>query len=251
MKVVRRVVPHVLVRWTVVAAVLVAAACAGGGTDSEVTVLAAASLTQPFERLGAHLEDDGFPVAFSFGGSSALVAQARSGAEADVLATADAQTMQAAEDAGVLASEPRVFARNRLTIAVPEGNPGDVTGLADLSRPDLQVALCEPQVPCGAASQRLLEIAGVEARPDTLESDVKAAAGKVELGEVDAALVYRTDVTDRMEQIDVPEADQVVNEYLIAVLAAAPDPSGAESFIDAVTGEDGRRLLAEAGFELP
>ncbi|NIW33555.1 MAG: molybdate ABC transporter substrate-binding protein, partial [Actinobacteria bacterium] len=214
--------------------------------------LAAASLTQPFERLGAHLEDDGFPVAFSFGGSSALVAQARSGAEADVLATADAQTMQAAEDAGVLASEPRVFARNRLTIAVPEGNPGDVTGLADdLSRPDLQVALCEPQVPCGAASQRLLEIAGVEARPDTLESDVKAAAGKVELGEVDAALVYRTDVTDRMEQIDVPEADQVVNEYLIAVLAAAPDPSGAESFIDAVTGEDGRRLLAEAGFELP
>ncbi|MFW6205547.1 MAG: substrate-binding domain-containing protein, partial [Actinomycetota bacterium] len=102
-----------LVRWTVVAAVLAAAACGGGATDSEVTVLAAASLTQPFERLGAQLEEDGSPVAFSFGGSSALVAQARSGAEADVLATADARTMRAAADAGVLASEPQVFARNR------------------------------------------------------------------------------------------------------------------------------------------
>lgn len=234
-----------------VAAVLIAAACGGGSTDSQVTVLAAASLTEPFEELGEQFAADGVPVTFSFGGSSALVEQARSGARADVLATADARTMEVAVEAGVVESEPQVFARNRLTIAVPEGNPGGVTGLADLARPELRVALCEPQVPCGAASERLLEVAGIEARPDTWESDVKAAAGKVALGEVDAAVVYRTDITGQTERVDVPEAEQVVNEYLIAVLADAPDPAGGEAVVDAVTGEDGRRLLAEAGFEVP
>lgn len=233
------------------AVVLITAACGGGAANSQVTVLAAASLTEPFEELGEQLAEEDVPVTFSFGGSSALVEQVRSGARADVLATADTRTMDTAMEAGVVASDPEVFARNRLTIAVPEGNPGGVTGLADLARSELRVGLCEPQVPCGAASERLLELADVEARPDTWESDVKAAAGKVALGEVDAALVFRTDVTGQMERIDVPEAEQVVNDYLIAVLADAPDPAGAEAVVDAVTGGDGRRLLAEAGFELP
>jgi molybdenum ABC transporter molybdate-binding protein len=221
-----------------------------------VTVLAAASLTESFEELGARLaaENPGLDVVFSSGPSSGLVEQVLAGAPADVLATADTRTMEEAVAGGAIEGIPKVFAGNTLTLAVPAGNPGEVTGLADLARPELRVAICEPQVPCGAASEKLLAAAAVRAEPDTLTTDVKEATSLVSLGEADAALIYRTDAAtegDAVETIDVAEAAEVVNEYPVAVVADAPNPAGARLVVAAITGQPGQTILADAGFLEP
>lgn len=218
-----------------------------------VTVLAAASLTEAFEELGARLADE-FPdleVVFSFGPSSGLVEQVLAGAPADILATADTRTMDDAVAGGAVSGEPTVFARNTLALIVPAGNPGGVTGLADLAREELRVAICAPEVPCGAAAQRLLQAAGVTAAPDTLATDVKEAASLVALGEADASLVYRTDAAAEgaaVDTIDVPASDQVVNDYPVAMLAGAPNPEAARMVLDAIIGEPGQQILGDAGF---
>ncbi|WP_100501698.1 molybdate ABC transporter substrate-binding protein [Geodermatophilus chilensis] len=224
-----------------------------GGT---VTVFAAASLTDVFTDLGERLEADhpGLDVQVSFAGSSALATQISQGAPADVFASANEAQMAVVSDAGLAAGEPQVFAANVLQIAVPAGNPAGVTGLADLAREELAIAVCAPQVPCGAAAEDVLAAAGVTAAPDTLEEDVRAALTKVELGEVDAALVYTTDVTaagDAVEGIDVPEAEQRPNDYPIAALADAPNPEAAAAFVELVRSDEGRQALADAGFRVP
>lgn len=227
-----------------------------GEPSGRLTVLAAASLTESFTTLESALEErhPGLDVSISFGPSSGLVEQVLAGAPADVLATANTPTMDNAVAAGVLDGDPVVFARNSLTLAVPAGNPGGVVSLADLGRDELRVALCEPQVPCGAATEELLDIAAVDAAPDTLDNDVKDVTGKVALDEVDAALVYRTDAAaaaDSIETIDVPEAEEVVNDYPVAVMADASNRAGAAAFVAALTGRPGRAALAEAGFVTP
>ena len=223
-----------------------------GGT---LTVFAAASLTDVFTDLGKQFEADhpGLDVQFNFAGSSALATQLTQGAPADVFASANEAQMAVVTDTG-LADDPQVFAANVLQIAVPAGNPAGVTGLADLAREDLTIAVCASQVPCGAAAEDVLDAAGVTAAPDTLEEDVRAALTKVELGEVDAALVYTTDVTaagDAVEGIDVPEAEQAVNDYPIAALADAPNPEAAAAFVELVRSEEGQQALADAGFRTP
>ena len=221
-----------------------------------VTVLAAASLTEAFTTLGDQLESDhpGTTVKFSFAASSELATQITSGAPADVFASASPSTMDQVVQAGDADGEPVVFVRNRLQIAVPPGNPAGVTGLSDFAKKDLKIALCAPEVPCGDAANRAFEAAGVTPAPDTLEPDVKAVLSKVSLGEVDAALVYRTDVIaagDDVEGIDFPEAADAINDYPIIVLADAPNAEGAQAFVDLVESPEGAAVLAKAGFEQP
>ena len=161
--------------------------------------------------------------------------------------------MQTVTDAG-LAADPVVFATNTLELVVPAGNPAGVdrTRRPRTARP--AIALCDVSVPCGAASAELLERAGIAAAPDTLEEDVKAVLTKVVLGEVDAGLVYRTDVRaagDDVEGIEVPGAASVVNRYPIAVLTDAAAPDVAAAFTSFVTGADGRAVLDAAGFGTP
>ena len=223
------------------------------GVSGPVVVFAAASLTEVFERLGAEFTaaHPDVTLTFNFGASSALAQSVRSGAPADVFAAASPATMAVLTDAGD-ATGPAVFARNRLEIAVPAGNPGKVTGLPDLARPELKIALCAPQVPCGSAADTVLAAAGLEAAPDTLEQDVKAALSKVRLGEVDAALVYRTDVLAAGEQVEgiaFPEAERAVNDYLVAPLDAAPHPTAARAFVAYLLSGEGRQALADAGFQ--
>ncbi|MGY1823371.1 molybdate ABC transporter substrate-binding protein [Geodermatophilus sp. SYSU D00079] len=225
----------------------------GAGLSGTLTVFAAASLTDVFTELGDRLEQDApdLDVRFNFAGSSALATQLTQGAPADVFASANEAQMTVVTDAGLPAEDPTVFAANVLQIAVPEGNPAGVTGLADFGREDLTLAVCAPEVPCGAAAEDVLAAAGVTAVPDTLEEDVRAALTKVELGEVDAALVYTTDVTaagDAVEGLDFPEAGDAVNDYPIAMLADAPNPAAAAAFVDLVRSEEGQRALADAGF---
>lgn len=220
-----------------------------------VTVFAAASLTEAFTQLGSQFEaaHPGTTVTFSFAGSSALAQQILAGAPADVFAAASPSTMQLVVDAGD-ATAPQVFARNQLEIAVPAGNPGRVTGLADFATPSLTIALCAPQVPCGAAAAKAFAAVGVTPAPDTLEPDVKAALAKVSLGEVDAALVYRTDVRaagDRVTGIPFSGAAQASNAYPVATLAQAPHPQAAAAFAAFVLSPQAQRVLASVGFDRP
>jgi molybdate transport system substrate-binding protein len=137
---------------------------------------------------------------------------------------------------------------------VPADNPGGVTGLSDFAREELALAVCAPDVPCGAAAEDVFRIAGVAAVPDTLEEDVRAALTKVELGEVDAALVYASDVAsagDAVEGIEFAEAEEAVNEYPICTLAAAPNPDAAAAFVELVLSDEGQQALAGAGFRAP
>jgi len=232
------------------------AGSASAASLGTVTVLAAASLTEAFTTLGEQLEKDhpGTTVKFSFAASSELATQITSGAPADVFASASPSTMDQVVQAGAAAGDPVVFVRNRLQIAVPAGNPAEVAGLADFATTDLKVALCAPEVPCGDAADRAFDAAGVTPAPDTLEPDVKAVLSKVSLGEVDAALVYRTDVIaagDQVEGIDFPEAGDAVNDCPIVVLADAPNPEGATAFVDLVESPKGAAVLQKAGFEQP
>jgi molybdate transport system substrate-binding protein len=228
----------------------------GGAITGTLTVFAAASLTDVFTDLGDRLEGEnpGLTVQFNFAGSPALATQISQGAPADVFASANEAQMAVVTDADLADGEPEVFARNVLQIAVPAGNPAGVTGLADFAREELAVALCAAEVPCGAAAEDVFAAAGVTARPDTLEEDVRAALTKVELGEVDAALVYASDVAAAGNAVDgvaFPEAEQAVNDYPVCVLDGAPNPAAARAFVDLVLSADGRRALTDAGFREP
>jgi molybdate transport system substrate-binding protein len=233
-----------------------AGASSGGDLTGTLTVFAAASLTDVFTGLGDQLEKENpqLDVRFNFAGSDALATQITQGAPADVFASANDEQMKVVTDAGLQAADPAVFAENVLEIAVPHGNPGHVTGLEDFANADLTLAVCAPSVPCGAAARAVFAAAGIDARPDTEETDVKAALNKVQLGEVDAALVYATDVQaagDRVEGIEFPEADEAVNEYPICTLEAAPNPHAAQAFVDLVNSDEGRKALTGAGFRTP
>ena len=145
-----------------------------------------------------------------------------------------------------------------LQIAVPRGNPGGVTGLADFADPDLTIALCAAEVPCGAAAERVFAAAGIVPAPDTLERDVRAALSKVQLGEVDAALVYRTDVLSggaSVEGLDLDADPDVsaaaVTDYPVAVLRQASDADVARAFVDHVVDGAGQAVLRDAGFQAP
>ncbi|WP_149257970.1 molybdate ABC transporter substrate-binding protein [Actinomadura sp. K4S16] len=227
---------------------------AGGGET--LTVFAAASLTEAFTALGRTFEGahPGVKVRFQFGGSSTLAQQITQGAPADVFAAASPATMKTVTAAGDASGQPRVFARNRLVIAVPKGDPGKVAKVGDLGRPGLKVVLCAVQVPCGAAAKTALAAAGVGVKPVSREQDVKAVVTKVGLGEADAGLVYRTDVkaaAGKVTGIEFPEAAKAVNDYPIVEVAKAPHSGLAKEFIGLVAGEQGRSALGGAGFELP
>ncbi|MFI0418608.1 molybdate ABC transporter substrate-binding protein [Spongiactinospora sp. 9N601] len=244
---------------------LTLAACGAGGTApaggagsapraTSLTVFAAASLTGTFTELGRRFEarHPGTRVRFNFGSSATLAQQIAEGAPADVFAAASPATMKTVQDAS-LAKSPAVFARNTLEIAVPADNPAGIAALADLARSGVKVALCAEQVPCGAAAARALSAAGLKVTPVTLEQDVKATLTKVELGEVDAALVYRTDViaSGKVRGITFPEAGEAANDYPITVLSRSPAPDLARRFVDLVLSGEGGDVLTKAGFQRP
>ncbi|SDN76558.1 molybdate transport system substrate-binding protein [Klenkia soli] len=234
-----------------------ASSSAGGGDlTGTLTVFAAASLTDVFTDLGDQLMADNpeLTITFNFAGSSALATQITQGAPADVFASANQKQMTVVTDAGLDADDPTVFTENVLEIAVPPGNPGGITGLADFGDADKTLAICAPDVPCGAAAETVFAAAGITAQPDTLEEDVRAALTKVELGEVDAALVYASDVQaagDGVEGIEFPEAEDAVNEYPICTLTGASNPEAAQAFLDLVESDEGQQALTDAGFRSP
>lgn len=239
---------------------MAAPACGGGGpgeaADRELVVSAAASLTDAFgamERAFEAARPD-VDVRLNLAGSSTLRMQILEGAPVDVFASADVANMERVAAAGEVAGEPRIFARNRLQIAVPAGNPAGIDGLEDFADEDLLLGLCAEEVPCGAFARQALRQAGVRPAVDTREPDVRALLTKIEVGELDAGIVYRTDVaaaSPEVDGIDLPEEAQVVAEYPIAVLRRSPRPGAAESFVDFVLSEEGRAVLEDFGFVPP
>lgn len=229
------------------------ASCGKSDEGSTLTVFAAASLKKSFEEIGKQFEEEtGTAVSFNFAGSSGLVEQMKSGAPAHVFASADEPTMETASEAG-LVQEPKIFATNTLTIAVPEGNPANISGLASLAKPGVKVAVCAPAVPCGNATKQVLDLAGVSLTPATEESKVTAVLTKVESGQVDAGLVYVTDVSasDKVEAVDFPQAAEVVNRYPIAVTSEGEKDEDAERFVEFVLAERAQQVLQSNGFGKP
>jgi molybdate transport system substrate-binding protein len=243
------------------------AEAAGTGAAAELTgtltVFAAASLSDVFSELGNELmeENPSLQVEFNFAGSNALAAQLLQGAPADVFAAADPIQMARVVDGG-LATDPQFFAGNPLMVAFPPDDPGGIAArrtendpsLADLLDEADTVAVCAPEVPCGAAAATLLAAAGLQDAPDTYEDDARAVLTKVQLGEVDAGLVYLSDVHaagDTIRALAFPEASAAINRYPIAVLTDAPNPSAAQAFADLVHSDAGQRILRDAGFLEP
>lgn len=232
-------------------------ACGGRSAESVVHVSAAASLTEAFTELAKAYEAEhpGVRVETNFAASSALARQVNDGAPVDVLATADEATMKMVADAGN-ASDPRVFARNRLAILVGRDNPKAIRGLADLARPDVALLLCAPQVPCGRSASAALAKAGVDAEPESFEENVKAVVSKVTLGEADAGIVYATDVKaagERAQGLNIAGADDVslVAAYPIAVTKQAVGSQAAEDWVGFVMSARGQETLARFGFLPP
>lgn len=221
-----------------------------------MTVFAAASLAAPFEVLAREFErlHPGRAVQLHGAGTPQLVLQLREGAGADVFASADEAQMARIAGLGLVAGAPTVFARNALSIVTAAGNPRGVTGLADLARPDLAVALCGPEVPAGRYAREACARAGVVARSLSDEPSVSAVLSKVRLGVLDAGIVYATDVRAAgtgVGAVSLAPEHAVVASYPIAALTAGGSPDGGRAFVAYVLSPAGQRVLTEFGFEVP
>lgn len=221
----------------------------------DLTVSAAASLKGAFDESVTKFEQlyPGVHVVVTYDGSSTLATQINGGAKVDVFASADEANMAKVTDPG-LAADPTIFARNTLVVVTPKGNPAGITTLADLAKSSAKVVLCEPEVPCGAASQKLLTAQDVKVTPVSQEQNVTAVLTKVRTGEADAGLVYKTDAATASGEVTsfTPDgADQVVNSYPIVALKDAPNATAAKAFVAFITGADGQKILASFGFDKP
>ena len=222
------------------------------GLSGNLTVLAAASLSESFKELGTAFEGKhpGSKVTFSFDASSALATQANNGAPADLFASADQSNMKKVTDAAN-ATDPKVFAHNKLAIIVSKGNPKKITGLKDFGKTTVSFVLCAAEVPCGKYGAEALKKAGVTAKPKSYETNVKAVVTKVTGGEVDAGIGYATDAkaaASSAEGIDIPEDQNVVAEYPMAVLKQSPNSNLAYAFLDYLLGPEAQAVLAKYGF---
>jgi molybdate transport system substrate-binding protein len=222
--------------------------------SGDITVFAAASLTDAFEMIGTLFEQEhpDVDLTFNFAASSELVAAiVDDDAPADVFASADLNNMERLVEAERNDGEPATFATNSLEIIVEPGNPLDIAGVEDLADPDVIVVTCDPAVPIGAYTQQVLDAAGVEVMPASLEENVRGIVTKVTAGEADAGIVYVTDVLvagDNADGVAIPDDINVLAEYPIATVTEAANPYGAAAFVDFVLGDEGQTILAEFAF---
>jgi molybdate transport system substrate-binding protein len=255
-------------RFAAIAAGLAAVAAAGcsssntttpssGGSSSTgtITVFAAASLMQTFTKIGQQFEaaHKGDTVKFSFGPSSGLAAQITSGAPADVFASAAPANMQQVVSKGD-ASNPQNFAKNTMEVAVPPNNPAKVTSVKDLAKSSVKVALCQPQVPCGVVAAQVFKNAGITVKPVTLETDVDSVVTQVETGNVDAGMVYVTNVLSegtKLKGITIPANVNASTLYPIATIKSSKHASIAKEFVDYVLSPAGQQVLTAGGFQKP
>lgn len=221
-----------------------------------ITVSAAASLSDVFPVIGRAFTKryPNIRVAFNFAASNALVEQLRAGAPVDVIATASEPTMWKAVNAG-WAGRPVLFARNSMAVALPKGNPGRVRSLDSLADPAVTVAVCNVAVPCGTAARDLLARNRITVNPVTRELDVRAVLAKVEADEVDAGIVYVTDIRAAgasIASLPIPASRNVTTTYPIATVTSSQQPQASRAFIDYVRGSSSAQGILRAwGFAKP
>jgi molybdate transport system substrate-binding protein len=231
------------------------AASSSAAQTGAITVFAASSLKDTFTQLGQQFEaaHPGDTVKFSFGASSALAEQINSGAPADVFASAATKNMDQVVSTGN-ASNPQNFAENIMEVAVPPSNPAKVTSVNDLAKSSVKVALCQPQVPCGVVAAEVFKNAKLTVKPVTLQPDVKSVLTQVELGNVDAGVVYVTDVQaagSKVKGVTIPANVNATTTYPIAALTHSKEQAIAAAFVAYVLSPPGEQVLKAAGFEQP
>jgi molybdate transport system substrate-binding protein len=251
-------------------AVVAVAGCSSSGSGSSsssgnsspsaastgtITVFAAASLMGTFTQLGKQFEaaHPGDTVKFRFVPSSGLATRITSGAPADVFDSAAPANMDTVVQAGD-ASNPQNFAKNTMEVAVPPKNPGKVKSVNDLAKKSVKVALCQPQVPCGVVAAEVFKNAGIKVKPVTLQPDVKSVLTQVELGSVDAGMVYVTDVMaagTKVKGVTISDKDNASTLYPIATISDSKHKSIAQSFVAYVLSPAGQQVLTAAGFQKP
>lgn len=228
-----------------------------------LTVFAAASLDAPFRELAREFErhEAGLRVRFNLAGSQQLAAQLQQGASADIFAAADEHWMAVVDSSGALASTPVLFAQNALTVIIPRTNPARITRLEDLARRGIKLVIGADAVPVGHYTREMLQKLGqqpgyppgyarrVLANTVSEEENVRSVVNKVQLGEADAGVVYRSDVSPALvryvRELPLPDAANVVASYPIAVLRGARDRAAAERFVALVLSQRGQAILAK------
>ncbi|MBO0779428.1 MAG: molybdate ABC transporter substrate-binding protein [Ktedonobacteraceae bacterium] len=251
------------------------AACGGtasGAATPSATitlkVFAAASLTESFNEIKTQYQaaHPNVNIQYNFNGSQILVQQMTNGAAADVFASADEANMQKASTAS-LVLQSQIFARNKLTVIVPSGNPGHVNTLKDLARKGLKLVLAAPDVPVGKYAQQVLDKMGASSDygPDYVknvkgnvvsqEENVKSVVQKVQLGEADAGIVYATDVTaavaGKVTFIAIPDNFNVIAKYPIAVTKDSTVQAQAQAFVQYILSPTGQAVLSKYRFISP
>lgn len=244
-----------------------------GGSDGgeaeggELTVFAAASLTDAFGELGETFEEQnsGSEVSFNFTSSSTLATQITQGATADVFASADEAQMENVKKADLVSGEPEIFVENREVVVVPGENPAGIEEFGDLSQPGIRLVLALDEVPAAEYAEEILSNAAEEPEYGSeferavlgnivsREEDVRAAVNRVVIGDADATFGYASDVTpdirDEVEIVEIPENLQVVPTYPISALEGSEEPELARAWVDLVLSEDGQSVLEKWGFE--
>ncbi|WP_460607034.1 molybdate ABC transporter substrate-binding protein [Jatrophihabitans fulvus] len=226
-----------------------------GGVTGSITVFAAASLTEAFGTIEKRVEAKypGASVTIEYGASSDLSTQITQGKPADVFASASAKNMKTVTEAGD-ADSPTDFVSNTLEIAVPPSNPAKITQLSDLARSGVKVGVCDPAVPCGAVAKEVFDKAKLTVEPVASLKDVKSTLAVVESGEVDAGLVYVTDVRSagaKVKGIEIPDDVNASTTYPIATLKGSKNAALAKAFVDYVLSSAGQKILTADGFDKP
>lgn len=240
------------------ASLAILTACAGYGLPGDggpppvaLTVFAASSLKAPYDKIGKKFDAaQKAATTFNYAGTQTLVAQLTQGAPADVFASADVAHMTTLSSAGLLNGSAPIFAHNKLEIAIAKGNPKGIHGLIDLARQGLVVVLADPSVPAGKYAAQALKSAGVTVHPASLEQQVSAVLSKVALGEADAGIVYVSDIvtSGQVDGVTIPDAQNVIANYPVAVLKSAQNPEIGRLFIEYLLSTDGQAILKAAGF---
>ena len=221
--------------------------------SGSIVVDAASSLTGTFDTVAAAFEkaNPGTTVTFNYGGSGALAAAITAGAPVDVFAAASPATMMTVSSANLTVGTPATFVKNELEIVTPAGDPAGIKGLADFADASKKIALCETTQPCGAAAAAVFAAAKITPAPDTLEPDVKSVLTAAELNQVDAGMVYKTDVLSagtKVTGVTFPSASQFIVGYPIAPLNTSKHPKVAAAFVAYVLSPAGQAILKHAGF---
>ena len=232
----------------------------------KVTVFAASSLTDVFKKIALDFQakNPGVTVEFNFAASSALESQIEQSAPADVFASADRANMQKAQDKSFIDGTPATFARNLPVIVVSADNKAGIATAKDLAKPGLKLVLAALDVPIGNYARQVMDKLNADASngagfKDAVtknivsnEANVRAVLSKIELGEADAGVTYKTDalVSDtKVKTIAIPDAANVIAVYTIGVVKGSKNATAAAASIAYVRGADGQAALKAAGFD--